>query len=292
MTPVITRIITVGIALAMPASALGASDPAPQAASQPKPTGEAAPKAQGQSASDLAKKLQNPIASIVSIPLQNNTDFGVGTESQVSNTLNIQPVVPIPAGPFNIITRTILPVVSRPSSATQSGEDRFGLGDLTTTWFLSLKKSRGLIWGVGPVWYFPTATSDDLGSGQFGVGPSVIALATPGKWVFGALFSWIWSFAGPDDRPDVNMTTVQYFINYNLPQGWYISVAPILTGNWEIVDGPKWTVPFGGGVGKLVRFGKLPVNFQVHGYGNVIKPTNGADATLRVQVQFVLPSFF
>jgi hypothetical protein len=261
-------------------------------AQNPTPAGSPAPKAAEQSASAMAKKLQNPIANITSIPLQNNTDFGVGTAGEVANTLNIQPVIPIPAGPVNIITRTILPLVYRPPGATASGDGRFGLGDLSFTAFVSPAKPSMFTWGVGPVFYFPTATSDDLGTDQFGVGPSLVALVTPGKWVCGALFNWIWSFAGKSGRPTVNVTTIQYFINYNLPRGWYISVAPILTGNWEIAEGNKWTVPFGGGFGKVVRIGKMAINTQVQAFGNAVKPIGGADATLRVQLQFVLPSIF
>lgn len=240
----------------------------------------------------LAKKLQNPVAKFISLPLENDTKFGVGADNQVANTLNTQAVIPVPLGLLNLITRTVLPVAFLPSSATGTGEDAFGLGDLTTTWFLSPAQPCMLTWGVGPVWYFPTASSDLLGTDQFGVGPSLVVLASPGRWVFGAQFGWIWSFAGPADRPDVNRTEVQYFINYNLPHGWYISVAPRLTGDWEIKQGNKWTVPFGGGVGKVLRMGPTALNIQVHGYGNVVKPTGGASATLRVQLQFVLPSFY
>ena len=147
------------------------------------------------------------------------------------------------------------------------------------------------MWGVGPVFSFPTATTQSLGTEQFGAGPAFVVLGMPGKFVMGVLFQHIWSFAGKAGRPDVNQTLIQYFINYNLPNQWYIIVAPILTGNWEITAGNKWTVPFGGGIGKLFRIGKLPINTSIQGYGNVIKPTGAADATLRIQVQFILPNF-
>jgi hypothetical protein len=249
-----------------------------------------------QSTEALAKAVQNPVADIVSVPLQNNTNFrtGVGGED-ASNTLNIQPVIPIGIGPVNLITRTILPVVYLPQSLTGTSDDAFGLGDLQFTAFLSPAKPGAVIWGIGPIFSFPTGTSDSLTTESFGIGPSAVVLMMPGKWVFGLIVSQLWSFAGSADRRPINQTSVQYFVNYNLAHGWYISSAPILTGNWEIKQGNQWTVPFGMGVGKLHRIGKLPVNFLVQGFYNAVRPEKamgGSEATLRAQLQFVLPSFF
>jgi hypothetical protein len=116
-------------------------------------------------------------------------------------------------------------------------------------------------------------------------------MAAPSNWpwVIGVLANNIWSYTGDDDQPDVNQFLLNYFINYNLPQGWYISSAPIITANWKADSGNKWTVPFGGGVGKIFRVGKQPMNAQVQAFYNMDKPDNGPDWTLRLQLQFLFP---
>jgi hypothetical protein len=128
-----------------------------------------------------------------------------------------------------------------------------------------------------------------LGTDQWSAGPSAVALTIRGPWVVGALANNLWSYAGEDDREGVNQFLLQYFINYNLPQGWYISSAPIVTANWKADSGNTWTVPFGGGVGKIFRIGKQPMNAQVQAFYNAVKPDNGPDWTLRLQLQFLFP---
>ena len=174
--------------------------------------------------------------------------------------MNIQPVWPFSLNDkWNLITRTIVPVISQPGVLTD-GEGRvFGLGDTTFSAFFSPKDSGKLIWGVGPILLFPTATDATLGSDKWGAGPSLVILTMPGQWVIGSLFSNVWSFAGSGDQ-DVNLFTWQYFVNYNLPGGWYLTSAPIITANWEANNDNRWTVPFGGGVGKIFKIGKQPLN--------------------------------
>ena len=244
---------------------------------------------QEQSQSDLAKKAQNPIANLISLPLQNNTNFGIGPSDETQNILNIQPVWPFSISDnWNLITRTILPVVSQPNILT-GGEGRInGLGDATFTGFFSPKGSGNVTWGVGPVFLIPTATDDALGSDKWGAGASVVVLTMPGHWVVGSLISNVWSFAGSGDQ-DVDLFTWQYFINYNLVDGWYLTSAPIITANWEADSGNKWTVPFGGGAGKIFKIGKQPVNGQASAYYNVEKPDSGPDWQLRLQLQFLFP---
>ena len=204
--------------------------------------------------SDLAKAAQNPVGDLISLPFQNNMNFDVGPADRTQNILNIQPVWPIGISKnWNLITRTILPVISQPAP----GSDRtFGLGDLNFTGFFSPKMPGKVIWGVGPALVFPTATDDVLGSEKFSIGPSVVVLTMPGSWVIGGLVSNVWSVAGDDERADVNFFLAQYFVNYNFPSGWYLTSAPIITANWEADSGEKWTVPFGGGIGKVFRIGK------------------------------------
>lgn len=239
--------------------------------------------------SDLAKQAQNPVANLISLPLQNNTNFSIGPDDETQNILNIQPVWPVSINDdWNLITRTILPVVSQPNILT-GGDGRInGLGDTTFTGFFSPKDSGKLIWGAGPVFLIPTATDDALGSDKWGAGASVVLLTMPGKWVVGSLFSNVWSFAGSGDQ-DVNLFTWQYFINYNLPNKWYLTSAPIITANWEADSDNTWTVPFGGGIGKIFNIGKQPMNGQISAYYNVEKPEFGPDWQLRVQLQFLFP---
>ena len=232
--------------------------------------------------SDLAKQAQNPIANLISLPLQNNTNFNVGPEDRTQNILNIQPVYPFSLGEdWNVITRTILPVMSQPLA---DGDRQNGLGDTNFSAFFSPKDSGKLTWGVGPVVLIPTSTDDSLGAGNWGGGVSAVFLGMPGNWVVGSLFSNVWA-------QDVNMFTWQYFINYNIPggNGLYLTSAPIITANWEADSDDRWTVPFGGGVGKIFKIGKQPLNGQVSAYYNAEKPDFGADWQLRLQLQFLFP---
>ncbi len=238
---------------------------------------------------DLAKAAQNPVADMISLPLQNNTNFGIGPGNDVQNVLNIQPVIPLELNEsWNLITRTIAPVIYQPELVQGTGSE-FGLGDINMSLFLSPAKPGKLIWGVGPVFSFPTANDEVLGTEKWSAGPTAVALTIQGPWVVGALANNLWSYAGKDDREDVNQFLLQYFINYNLPQGWYISSAPIITANWEVDSGNQWTVPFGGGVGKIFMIGKQPMNAQVQAFYNVEKPENGPDWSMRLQLQFLFP---
>jgi hypothetical protein len=238
---------------------------------------------------ELARAAQNPVASMISLPFQNNTTFEFGPKEKTLNVLNIQPVWPFSLNvDWNLITRTIVPVVSQPSLF--SGQDReTGLGDTVFTAFLSPAGGGKLIWGVGPAFLLPTATDDRLGADKWGAGPSAVLLTMPGNWVIGSLFSNIWSFGGSGDQ-DVNLFTWQYFVNYNLPQGWYLVSAPIITANWKASSGNKWTVPFGGGFGKIFRIGSLPpMNANVQGFYNVERPDFVGRWGLRVQLQLMFP---
>ena len=241
-----------------------------------------------QSSEELAKAAQNPVAKLISVPFQNNFNFGVGPEQVTQYILNVQPVIPITLNEdWNLITRTIVPIINQPSPAPGISPAS-GLGDINPTVFLSPAKSGKLIWGIGPTLTIPTATDSQLGNGMWTAGPAVVALTMQGPWVVGALANQQWSFAGWGDE-DVSALLIQPFINYNLPNGWYLTSAPILTANWEAEAGEKWTIPIGGGVGKIQRFGKLPLNLQLQAFYNVETPEYGPDWQLRVQVQFLFP---
>jgi len=237
----------------------------------------------------LAMQSQNPVANLMSIPFQNNTSFGIGPHNRTQNVLNIQPVIPFNLNEdWNLITRTICPLIYQPFVSQSSG-GKFGLGDINFSPFLSPAKPGAIIWGAGPILSFPTATDETLGTEKWSAGPSVVVLTMQGPWVIGALVNNLWDYAGASDRAHVNQMLIQYFVNYNLPDGWYLLTAPINTANWKAPSGEKWTVPVGGGVGKVMTIGDLPVNASVQAYSHVEKPTGAADWSMRLQVQFLFP---
>lgn len=251
----------------------------------------ATPSLAQQSNEELAKAAQNPLASLISVPFQLNTNFDTGPEQRTQNVLNIQPVVPFSLNEdWNLISRTILPLIWQPASTPFEGST-FGLGDIQLNGFLSPKNSGNWIWGVGAVAQLPTHTNDRLGNDRWGLGPTavVLHLEKGNPWVFGALVNNIWSVSGSSTDPKINQLTLQPFLNYNFPGGFYLTSSPLITANWEASGGQKWTVPMGGGVGKIVRFGKLPVNLQASAYYNVERPDNAPRWALRLQAQLMFP---
>ena len=234
---------------------------------------------------NLAKKTQNPVSDLISVPFQNNFNFGVGSEDELQYVLNIQPVVPQRiSDQWNWIHRAIIPVIDQPAPV-----DKFGVGDIQYQGFLSPAKTSELIWGVGPVISVPSATDDLLGTEKWSAGVGAVALRMDGPWVYGALVNNIWSFAGDDDRADVNQMLIQPFVNYNLGRGLAIGSVPIITANWEAASGQKWTVPIGAQVSQIVPIGKLPVNFMFGAYYNIEKPDNGPNWSLRFQIALLFP---
>jgi hypothetical protein len=241
--------------------------------------------AQEKTAEELAKMSQNPLANMMSFPFQNNTTFGNGIDKdQTSNVLNIQPVLPFFNG--HLITRTIIPIVSKPYLNGQSGSYT-SAGDINFTAFYSPTPKNGLTWGVGPVLVIPT--NNDVSANKFSMGASFLILKMTKKFVYGFLLSNTWSVAGNENASDVNSFMGQYFVNMNFPKGWYISSAPIITANWEATDGNKWIVPFGGGGGKIIRIGKIPFNLQAQAFWNAVRPEGYGGFTTRLQIQLMLP---
>ena len=240
---------------------------------------------------DLARAVQNPIADLISVPIQNNTSFNFGPREKTQNVMNIQPVVPFDVNDeWTLITRTIIPVVSQPGFAPRQDREN-GLGDSTVSLFFSPKdKDRWLgnwLWGVGPVALLPTNTDDRLGADEWGAGVSALALSMPGRWVIGSLVSNVW---GLTDDQDVNVFSWQYFVNYNLNNGWYLTSSPIITANWEADSDDRWTVPIGGGFGRVFRVGSQPINASLQGFYNIEEPDNiGPEWSLRAVVQFMFP---
>jgi hypothetical protein len=248
--------------------------------------------AAGESATELAKKLQNPIGDLYSFPFQLNTNFGVGPHDGTQNILNIQPVIPIHVNQdWNVITRTILPLVWTPDISPAPSVP-FGTGPTTFSAFLSPSKpTNGWLWGAGPVIQVPTASDSTLGSSVWGAGPTAVLVYMEGPWVAGALANQVWSLGGWEaERGRGNKYSTfltQPFVNYNFGEGWYVSSAPIITANWRL-NGTKWTLPVGGQAGRVIRLGgKLPVNLALGAYYNAITPDQGAEWQMRTQITLI-----
>ena len=244
------------------------------------------------SAGDLAKATQNPVASLISVPVQNVTDFNIGPFDRDRNTvIQVQPVVPISLDQnWNLITRTIGALSFQPDTSEPHG-GTFGLGDINPSFFFSPAQPGKLIWGAGPTFLIPTATDNVLGTGKFSIGPAIVALVQPGKWTLGVLVNNLWSVAGPSNRADVNSMTLQYFVNYNLNKGYYLTLQPIISANWNVPSGNVWLVPVGGGVGRIMRLGFQPVNVSVQAYRNVKRPEDFQSPSwqLKFQIAFLYP---
>jgi|HubBroStandDraft_6_1064221.scaffolds.fasta_scaffold469088_1 hypothetical protein len=242
-----------------------------------------------QEPSDMAKQAQNPIARLISVPIENDFNPHTGKNKEDSYVLQMKPVVPIKlSDDWNLITRTIIPVAQVPDLAP-GVNGATGLGDIQTSLFLSPTKVGPVIWGAGPVISVPTATQDILGTKKLSVGPTVVALRSQGHWLFGTLVQNLFSVAGPKERADVNQMLMQPFVNYNLRHGWYLTSSPIITSNWERHSDQRWTVPVGGGVGRIVHFGKLPVNMYTQLFRNAERPVGTTSWSARFQMQFLFP---
>ena len=237
---------------------------------------------------DLQKQSQNPIADLVSVPFQSNTNFNAGPFNRTQEVFNIQPVVPMHLNDdWNLISRTIIPLVSQPSPWFDSNSN--GIGDITQSLFFSPAHPGPLIWGVGPVFTAPSASDPILGTGKVLFGPTAVLLVTPGHWVIGVLLNNQWSVGGNPLRPPVNAFLAQPFLNYNMAHGWYLTTSPIITSNWLAASGQQWTVPIGGGFGRVFRVGDQPVNASIAGYYNVVHPTGTPNWQLRAQLALLFP---
>ncbi len=247
-----------------------------------------AARADEKSTQELAKASQNPVSSLISVPFEFNTNFNNGPEDAVVEVLNIKPVYPVNISKnWNLINRAIVPVIWQ-GSRVQGEGNAFGLGDITYQGFFSPAKTGKFIWGAGPTLVMPTG-ANRMTSDKWSAGPSLVGLTMPGHWVLGALFSNVWSLGGLGDAPDVNSGSLQYFINYNMKGGWYLSSAPTITANWKADSGNVWTVPFGGGVGRIMKIGKQHVNLKLAAYYNVEEPDNASDWTLQFTWTFLFP---
>jgi len=239
-------------------------------------------------AAELAKKLQNPVASLISVPVQNNFDFGAGpSDDGFQYKLNLQPVVPFSLNEdWNLISRTILPYVYQEDVIGTSNQS--GLADTVQSLFFSPKQptSGGLIWGAGPVFQLPTATDDLLGEEQWGIGPTAVALKQENGWTYGALVNHVWSFAGENSRVDVNRTFLQPFVSYTTKT---FTTLTLNTESAYDLERSQWTVPLNAMVSQLLKVGKQPVQLSLGARYYAEKPSAGPDWGLRFAVTFLFP---
>jgi len=242
---------------------------------------------------ELAKKLQNPVAALISVPIQNNWDFGFGPAESMKYTCNIQPVVPIGiSDDWNLIIRTIMPViyqealVNNPKAPNGLGESHAGLGDITQSFFLSPKAPvGGWILGAGPVGYYPTATQSELGQGKLGFGPTIVALQQKNGFTYGILANHIWSVAGWGDQ-DVNATYLQPFLSYTTKTYTTFGLNTESTYNWQT---SQWTVPINASIQQLIKIGKQPIAFQFGYRYYAQRPSEGPEWGLRFAITFLFP---
>ena len=245
------------------------------------------------SVEDLRAKTQNPVGAMYSLPFKFSFDYGAPNGE--ATFLNIQPVIPVTVGNWNLINRVIAPIAHVPGfiSGTPEipsgtpGDGATGLGDINYSVFVSPAKAGKVIWGVGPSLMMPTATDDQLGSDKWSAGPTVVVLTQPKPWSLGVLARQLWSFSGDDERTDVNQFLLQPFVNYNLDKGWYLITDMIMTANWKADQ--RWTVPLGGGGGKMFKIGSQNLNTKIEFYYNVERPDNAPKWLISWTLQFLFP---
>ncbi len=215
----------------------------------------------GASAQELADKLSNPVASMISVPFQNNSDWGIGPNNGSKNTLNFQPVIPFKlTGNLNLITRYIIPIVAQ-RDITGPNTQQFGLSDATASaWFTSAHPKNGFIWGVGPALLIPIATNDYLGTKKFGVGPTALALKQGHGNTFGFLLNQLWSVAGDKNRQDVSQLFVQPFFSHSFSSGASLGGNMEFTQNWQANTTLLFLNPVISGITKI---GKQPIQMAI-----------------------------
>jgi hypothetical protein len=251
----------------------------------PKPAGAAS--AQQDQAAELAKKAQNPVADLIIMPLQYNIDFGIGPADATQQTLKFMPVIPFSLGQdWNLIVRTIIPWIEA-ESPVEGGDDKSGLGDIQQSFFFTPKEPvGGWIIGAGPIIMYPSATDEVLGSEKWGAGPSFIALQQKNGWTYGMLANHIWSFAGQEDREEVNITFLQPFLAKTTKTYTTFSVNTESVYDW---GNNQWTVPINFSIGQMIKIGKLPISLELGYRYYAEKPDYGPDWGLRFFVKFLFP---
>jgi len=238
---------------------------------------------------ELAKKLSNPVAALISVPLQLNFDEHYGADEHGHKwVLNVQPVIPITLNEeWNVISRTILPIVDQ--SEVVPGSNQSGIGDIVQSFFFSPKAptADGLIWGLGPVFLLPTGSDSLLSARKWGLGPTGVLLKQDGAWTFGGLFNHMWSVGGDSDRADISATFLQPFVSYTTPTAWTFGLNTESTYDWKA---EQWSVPINLTVSKLIKVGQQPISIGAGMRYWADGPDGGPhDLGFRLIVTFLFP---
>jgi hypothetical protein len=245
--------------------------------------------AQEKSDDELVKELANPISSLISVPFQNNFEFNLGPNNDgFKYTLNFQPVIPLSlTKDWNVIIRTIVPIIDQ-SGVIAPNTSQGGLSDTTQSFFFSPKKPvAGMIIGAGPVFLYPSATDDLLGSEKWGAGPTIVLLKQEGPWTVGLLFNHIWSFAGDDHRNYVSSTFLQPFIAYATKTKTTFTLNTESTYDWH---NEQWTVPINLLVSQLIKIGKQPVQLGLGAKVYAEGPSGAPEWGIRFVVTPLFPT--
>ena len=258
---------------------------------------EQPPKTKQETIKDLAIQTQNPVSDLERFGFTNTILFGSGPTNSDINFLNLNALTSRQFGQWSILNRLDVPLLYLPESVPDapSGDSgrSFGLGDISYTAFFARDESKRVlksIGGIGPTIIFNSATDDRMGLGKWSIGPTMAIARLHYPWVYGALLRNIWSFAGDSDRPDVNFFLIQPFVNYNFTNGWYLTSTPGIISNWEATSRDQWTVPIGGGIGKLLfRGDKHPVNIRLQSFYFLEKPDIGPDWSLNFEFRILFP---
>ena len=282
------RIAAVSAGLSLPLGAHGADERVGEIALEVRSAQPEEGARSGDGEGDLAQKLQNPVADLISVPLQSNLDMDSGPEDDgYRYTLNVQPVIPIAiSDDWNLITRTIVPLIYQ-ERVSGSGSD-FGFGDVVASQFFSPKEPGpgGIIWGVGPVELLPTGTDQALRSEQLGLGPTAVVLKQDGPWTYGMLANHIWGVTDSDDHPDVNATFLQPFGSYTFPDTTALVLNTESTYDWT---NEQWTIPVNAMMSRILTVGGQPVALQGGFRWYFDGPTGGPEWGLRFQVTLLFP---
>lgn len=246
---------------------------------------------------ELRKKSQNPVGSLISVPFKFSIDHGASDGSAL--ILNVMPVIPVKLGKWNLINRVIVPIIhtggttSGNSSIIGGGQNKgsstTGLGDINYTGFFSPAEAGKVIWGVGPSLSLPTGSNPTLGSKKWSAGPSVVLLTQPKPWTLGLITRQLWSFAGDPGRDEVSQFLLEPFINYNLDDGWFLITDMVMTANWRKKSKDQWTIPVGGGFGRIFNIGEQAINSRVELYNNIVRPSGAPTWILYFTVAFLFP---
>ena len=236
---------------------------------------------------ELRKIARNPFADEIKLPFEENFTFSQEPHDRSSNSLAIQPVIPLSiTGNWLLVTRVVATAVAyQPNSLAKSGGIT-GLGDTTTTFFLTPADTGKLIWGVGPAVLMPTASSNPLGAGKWGVGPTGAALVEPDWGSAGVMVQNIWSVAGGSNRSPVNQLQLEPLFSYNLPRGWYFTSNPTIVADWTLPTSERWLLPIGGGAGRSFNIGKQAVDSNLTLYWNAIRPENHFSPKWQLNLEF------